>query len=237
MAKYRTTGFRNKSVAPEEWNTWSKDPSDENFETVLTTVDPVITSALRSFGGDDPKLRTRARILAAQSIKSYDPSKGAALKTHVYHNLQRLHRFRAERSSAIHIPENTRLDGSAIKKYTAEYEATHGVEPSDKQISDAIEMSMARIKRTRNMIEGSGSQFLSEKGDLPGQARNAEQIWADYVYHDLGEKDRKIYEWTTGYNGKARLAKKDIAAKLSISQAAVSQRVGRIVNKLQEIRA
>jgi DNA-directed RNA polymerase specialized sigma subunit len=227
--------FQKKKPVPPEWDAWKKDPSEQNFETLYKTVEPVVSSALRSFGADDQSLKTRAKILTVRALETYDPNK-AALNTHVYHNLQRLHRFRAERSSALHIPENTRLDGSALQKYVDQYQATHGEEPSDGQISDALDMSMARIRRVRGMGEASGAQMTSEKGDLPGESRSAEQIWIDYVYHDLGEKDKKIYEWTTGYNGKPVLPKKEIALKLKISPAAVSQRVGRIINRLQEVR-
>lgn len=225
---------QDKNKALPEWETWKSDPSEENLGALLKTQEPIIKSALRSFGGDDPKLKTRAKILAKQALEDYDPAKGAALNTHLHHRLQRLHRYRAERSSAIHIPENTRLDAFAIKKFNEQYVTDHGIDPSDEHVSDSLEMSMKRIGRARGIGEASGSQLTSEKGDLVSEERDYSKIWAEYVYHDLGEKDKKIYEWVTGHNGNKRLPKAEIAKRLGISAAAVSQRVGRIANKIQE---
>lgn len=223
-----------KNKAVPEWEAWKAKPDDETFNALFKKVEPVVNSAMRSFAGDDPRLKTRAKIITAQAFDNYDPSKGAALNTHVYNQLQRLHRYRAERSSAIHIPENTRLDAGNISRYVQEYQDEHGIEPSDNHLADALEISMGRIKRARAIGEASSSQMQSEKGDIPGKPRDFSAIWSDYVYHDLPEKDKKIYEWVTGYNGHKRLPKSEIARRMGISQAAVSQRVGRIANKLQE---
>jgi len=228
---------RQKTQAPAEYHSWKNDPSEDNYEALLTKMNPTVTSALRSYGGDQKGLKVRAKILTAQAFDTYDPERGTSLSTHIHNSLQRLHRYRSDRSSALHIPENTRLDAGLIKKYVAEYEASRGEEPSDAMISDGIGLSLAKIQRARNIGEASSSQMLSDKGDLPAsKGKTAEEIWADYVYHDLGEKDKKIYQWTTGYNGSPMLNKRAIAIKLKISPAAVSQRIGRIVNKLQEYR-
>jgi len=225
---------KDKNKAVPEWEEWKKNPSEENLGILMKKQEPTIKSALRSFGGDDPGLGIRAKIIAKEAFKDYDPSKGAALNTHLYHRLQRLQRYRAERSSAIHIPENTRLDAGHIKRFEEQYVTDHGRDPSDAEIADALQMSQKRLQRARGIGEVSGSQMTGEKGDIPGQDRDYQSIWADYVYHDLSDIDKKIYEWVTGKNGQKRIPKSEIARRLKISPAAVSQRVGRIANKIQE---
>jgi DNA-directed RNA polymerase specialized sigma subunit len=54
------------------------------------------------------------------------------------------------------------------------------------------------------------------------------------VYHDLDEVNRKVFEWTTGYNNKPILKKIDVAKNLKISPAAVSQRIDTIQKRLNE---
>jgi DNA-directed RNA polymerase specialized sigma subunit len=217
------------------FDAWKRDPSPDNFAVVDQHLAPVVTSAMHSFGGDDPALRTRARILTAQALKTYDPQAGAALNTHVYTQLQRLQRYRAERGRMLHIPENVRLDKGILDRYSNEHVNLHGVEPSDLQLADATGISIRRIKRTRTGGELSAAQTEGEKGDLPGaRRRDAAEIWTDYVYHDLDERNRKIMEWTTGYNKQPILKKKDIADRLGITPAAVSIRINQIMGKLQE---
>ena len=225
---------KERSHGLPSYNEWSNAPSEDNFKLVLKDLKPTISAGLRSYGGGSKDLNTRANILAAQAVKSYDPSKGASLNTHVFTNLQRLQRYRAQRSYAVHIPENVHLDRGLVTKYITKYTDQHGYDPDTQTIADSLNMSSKRVMKARRNMEGSVSQSLSEKGDLPGQERDAQHIWMDYVYHDLSPSNRKIFEWTTGYNETARIPKKDIAKHLKISPAAVSMRITGITNKLQQ---
>jgi len=230
--------YRKKSElkGPESFEKWRKSPTDENLHAVLREVAPAVKSGLNAHAGGDKAYRTKAQILAVDAIKSFDPTKGAALNTHVYNNLRRLNRIKAQRQNALHFPEQTHADRRYISEFVKEYTDVHGVEPSDSAIADGLSMSVDRVLRTR-IKEAPTSRAMSEKGDLVGKSRSPSDIWVDYVYFDLGEKDKKIFEWTTGYNGAERLSKKEIAHRLKISQPAVSQRVSKIVQQLKEVQA
>jgi len=224
----------NKTKAPAEWQAWHDDPSDDNYSTLMDSVQPTIQSGLTSYGGGDTALKTRANILAAQAMTDYDPAKGASLNTHIHNRLQRLQRFRAARTNVVHIPENVRLDRGNVSRYSAEYLDKHGYDPSISDIADRLNMSQKRVQKALGRPEATSTARSTEKGDLPGLARSAEDIWADYVYHDLDERNKKIFEWTTGYGGTDVLPKKDIAKRLGITPAAVSLRISNIMTKLQE---
>jgi len=230
--------FRKTSelTGPESFEKWKKSPTDDNLYAVLKEVEPAVKSGLTAHAGGDKAYRTKARVLAVDAIKSYDPTRGAALNTHVYNHLRRLNRIKAKRQNALHFPEQTHTDRRQVDEFTREYTDIHGREPSDTAIADGLSISVERINRTR-LKEAPTSRALSDKGDLAGKSKSASDIWVDYVYFDLGEKDKKIFEWTTGYNGAARLSKKEIATKLGISQPAISQRVSKIVQKLEEVKA
>lgn len=64
--------------------------------------------------------------------------------------------------------------------------------------------------------------------------QDPQEMWADFVYADMDSIDQRIYEMCTGYGGVDIIPKKDIAAALKISPAAVSQRISKIVKRLQE---
>jgi DNA-directed RNA polymerase specialized sigma subunit len=221
---------------PASFEKWKASPTDDNLYAVLKEVEPAVASSINAHAGGDKAYKTKARVLAVEAIKNYDPTRGAALNTHVYNHLRRLNRIRAQRQNALHFPEQIHTDRRVVDEFTKEYTDIHGVEPSDTAIADGLSMSIDRINRTR-LKEAPTSRALSDKGDLAGKARSQSDIWMDYVYFDLGEKDKKILEWTTGYNGSKRLSKKEIAAKLGISQPAISQRVSKIVQKLEEVNA
>lgn len=221
--------------APEDWERWQKDPTEENFSRIMTALEPTIDNALFSFGQGDENLRMRANIIAAKAIRSFDPKKKVQLKTHVYNNLKGLQRVRAERSRMVHVPENQRLDQYNIFKYKRDYKERFGVEPSIVQIQDDLGMSRGRVMRAEGLKpETATGQVESEKGDVLVSPRTSNNIWLDYVYHDLDEIGRKILEWTTGYNSQPVLKKTEIARRLKMSPAAVSKRISGILKKVEE---
>jgi len=223
--------LKKKPHTSEAWDQWKASPTDVNYAAVLKEVKPVIDSAMTSFAGGDQSLRTRAHILTAQAIKSWSPKGGAALKSHVYTSLQRLQRFRTERSRAVHVPENIDADSRAVFRFTAEYKDRHGTDPNIDDIADGMGISQKRIMRTRNreVLEGARS---SDKGDLPA-TRSSGDVWRDYVYHDLDSRGKQIFELTTGYNGSKVVSKREIARRLKITPAAVSLRVNQIIKRLE----
>jgi len=222
---------------PDNFTLWQQDPSEENLSKLMSDLKPTISSALNTFTGGDKSLTTRAYILAQQSLSSYDPAKGTNIKTHVFNNLKRLNRVKEERSSVIHVPEGVRLDNRNIYKFKTEFMDRNDREPTLSELADGTGLSIKRISKAVSISEMPEGAAVSEKGDLLGSMHNRtkEDIWQDYVYYDLDPKNKKIFEWTTGYMGAKLLPKAEIAKKLKISPAAVSQRVGTIVKRLEEV--
>lgn len=222
----------NKLTAPEEYQAWKKDPSEENYGKLLTKLDPIINSGMTSFGA--PELKIRSRILVDKALRSYDPSQGASLNTHVYNNLKGLQRYKAQRGAATHTPERIRLDKHHIHKFETDYHNVHKVTPSDQTIADHLMISKKRVAKARQ--GGESPELFSEKGDqiTEGKSRSAYDIWMDYVHHDLDDVNKKVLGWTTGYGGSEILKKSEIAKRLGISAPAVSSRIHTIQKKLEE---
>jgi len=220
----------------KQYRMWKLTGDKEILGTLLTSLKPSVDAALKSYTGGNEQLRVRALILAKEALESYDPDRKTALNTHVMNHLKRLHRFSAESRSVVHVPENVRMDALKVQRYVDEYKDKHGLEPSDLDVSDNLGMSLGRVARThKSGAEVAESKQTSEKGDSMTQSgRTVEDIWADYVYHDLDESGRKVFEWTTGYNKQPVLPKGEIAKRLGISPAAVSQRIGTIVKRMEK---
>jgi len=223
---------KNKQEVPQEFLSWKKDSSDDNYASLLKKLDPVISSGVRSFGS--PELGIRSRILVDKALNTFDPDKGASLNTHIYNNLKGLHRYKAQRASAVHTPERVRLDKNHIYKFETDYHNAHNVLPSDQTIADHLNISQKRVAKTR--AGGESPEMFSEKGDqmTAGKAKSADKVWMDYVHHDLDDINKKVFEWTTGYNGAELLRKNQIAQKLGITAPAVSSRINTIQKKLEE---
>jgi DNA-directed RNA polymerase specialized sigma subunit len=196
---------------------------------ILKGLEPTINSAIRSYAQDNPEYKTKAKVLALEAIKTYDPSK-SKLETHVFNHLKRLQRISADRGNFIHMPEQTALDKRQLDKLIRNYSIDNGVEPSYQWLSDQTGMPIKKISRLMNTQgQTSSSMTRSEQGDsLEAAPRNAIRLYEDTLYQELDEKDKKIYEWLTGYQGSPILDRATVASKLKISLPALSQRISKI---------
>ena len=218
---------------PAEYTAWSVAKDQPTKDALMGYLKPTISSAVSAYGGGDDSLKVRSNIIADQAIRSWDPTKGT-LKTHVFNHLKGLQRYRTRRQYAVHAPERKRLDSFKVSRFEKDFRSKHDRDPSDQEIGDGVHLSLKRIQESRINPEVSSSQGTSDKGDLmAGQGRTYEDIWKDYVYHDLNTQNKRIFEWVTGHNGKKKLSKMDIANKLRISPAAVSQRINTIQKRLE----
>jgi DNA-directed RNA polymerase specialized sigma subunit len=197
---------------------------------LLKQLTPTINSAVATYADGNNEYRTKAKILALEAVKTYDPYRGTKLETHVFNNLKRLQRLSADRGNVIHIPEQSALDKLDIEKVIKDYEIENGYEPSMSYISDKTGMPIKKIQRLMN-IKGqtSATAATGEQGNSLDKApRTAVKLYEDTLYDELDETNKKIYEWLTGYNGSPLLSRQEVARKLKITPAALSQRIGKI---------
>jgi DNA-directed RNA polymerase specialized sigma subunit len=206
---------------------------------LLDTAKPILSKALVSYAGNDKSLTSQAKRLAVKAFKSFDPSRGTKLRTHLYIQLQPLQRERMKRTSPVSIPERVQFEQYKLKQAENEFREVRGREASDGELSEKLGLSPKRIAHVRAFANGTLSEGQvvqpSTGAKLPGTEEvNAQDIWIEYVHHDLDPLDKKILEWKTGLYGKAILSTNEIARRLKITPGAVSQRASKIALKIEE---
>jgi RNA polymerase primary sigma factor len=224
----------------QAYEAWRKNQTPENLNAVLDKAAPTIDSALYSYAKGDKTLRSRARLLAAGAIRSFDPSRDVKLKTHLMSQLQPLSRAWRERSTPVKVPERVSADLYSLNRTMAAFKDNHGREPSTQELADHAGLSMKRIAHVRKYQMGPiAESALTEEEDgekavyHPGVSReDPRKIWAEYVYHDLDPVNQKILEWKNGLHGQPVLSVNDIAKRLGVTAGAVSQRSAAIAQKL-----
>lgn len=205
----------------------------------LKELQPTIDSAIHSFAGDDQSYQTQARILTLDAIKSYDGTKGANIKTHVYNNLQRLRRLSAQRGNLTRMSEEAATQRAAIERARRAWEIDNGTEPTTEELAVATGISTSRIDALAHYRPVTpDSLAVSPEGDsmAVSDVDRALTMYDKFIYDELDRTDKKIYEWSTGYGGSKQLSRSEIAAKLRMSEAAVSKRASKIATKFNQDR-
>lgn len=219
---------------------WNKDPNEETTSAVLQKLKPTISSAMNSYApGHAKDLAVKAATLTLQALKSYDPSRGTDPSTHVFNNLKRLNRYASRRQNIIPVSERASMESRMVQQARAEFMDTYDREPSDMELADETGFSVKKIQKILT-----GARVVSDTSTLNPENQastiyapdTTEDDYYDYVYRSVGPIDQKIMEWSSGHGGRKPLKIADIAAKLHITPAAVSQRRTKILNMMSEVR-
>jgi DNA-directed RNA polymerase specialized sigma subunit len=220
------------------YTAWKTDPSPTNADALLSAVHPVLTSALRTYGHPSPTLRSRAKVIALDAMGRYDPTQ-AKLRTHLLMQLQGLRRHAARELQILPLPEQVGLDLSRTQKAEDELRDQLGRDPSTAELADHTGLSLKRLAYIRQskpgvlastLSAGSGAEDRYDPGIQEAQSHAAN--WQEFVYHDLGPTDQLIMEHSLGLHGQPVLNNNAIAAKLSVSPGAISQRKAKIQGML-----
>lgn len=233
---------------------WQKRPTPENSRRLLQLISPVIDQAVYATVGvgASPLIRSRAKVLALQVLRKYNPRMGK-VNTYLSSQFQTLRRYRRMVVTPFKIPEHRQFDFAAVMDAQEELRSELGREPSVEELSAKTHLPPSRIRAALAVpaYTSYGSLAVSDDEEelspemLAGaptarQQRLAQRKWLETIYHDLGDPiNKKIMEWKYGLFDKPILPGKEIARKLGITPAAVSQRWKQIesfVNSLEEVK-
>lgn len=220
---------------------WKANGNRADASKILKFLNPTIHSAINTYAaGSEDKVKIRAASLALDAIRNYDPARGVSPQTFVFHNLKRLSRVSADRANIVKIPEEQRLQYRMLVDAEARFEDDHGREPSTAELADLTGLTEKRIDtiKSNNAVINESTTLNPETGDTTfGVSGMSDMDYLSYVYAGSGPTDQKIIEWTSGLHGKPLLGTNEIASKLNISPAAVSQRKAKLLNQLSEMRS
>ena len=225
----------------DSFNAWKAEDSPATRGALLRQVNPIIDTALHSYGGTaGPAIRGQAKMLALNAFKSYDPAKGT-MRTHLLSQLQGLRRAAAQSQQIISIPERVALDRGHLTETTDSLRDELGRDPSDMELAARTGLSLKRINYIRQAKMGTNTgSILDDEGEvfdpaskIPGNT-DRNDAWSEMVYYDLSDVDRKIMEHTLGLRGAQILSTGELAANLGVTPGAISQRKARIQQLLDQ---
>lgn len=170
--------------------------------------------------------------LATQAAKSYKPELGIKFSTYLTNALQKLSRLSTQYGNTVRVPENKQFKINRLNQIEAGLTDDLGRPPSAAELSDASGLGLAAVNNL--LMTRKKEVNLSNLAYTPVFTDSVDDEWIHFVYHDLSEKDKLIFEYRTGFGGKPILDNNAIAKKLGVSPSTVSQRVKVISNKIAQ---
>jgi len=222
----------------EPYAAWKANQTPTGNAAMLDTLKPVIEKGIRAHvGAPNPLLTSRARKVALEGLRTYDPSR-ARLQTHLFNQFQGLKRIARQQSQVIRAPERVVFDQQQLRQYEQELTDELGREPTDVELANHSGFSLKRISHVRGYQPGVSEGALEAVAPgFTGSIRpdpRSQQMWTELVYDDLAPLDQKILEYSLGLHGRKPLSNQEIARKLGRSPGAISQRKARIQQLLDQ---
>lgn len=211
--------------------------NQEYLNEIVKSLEPTINYTLSSVNATQDKvLQAQAKVIAAESVLSYDPDKGSSLPTYVTNNLKKVHRTRRQNNSPIKIADRLHYDHYAIQNAENEFMEQYNREPTLLELADKSGVSMKKINKIKNeytMMYTNESSFGGNSPEKKFPEYTEEAM--DYIYYDADFKDKKILEHSAGYGGSQILDDAVIAEKLGMSVSQISRRRAALAAKIYEI--
>jgi len=221
---------------PEDlWKDWKKRPTPENLSRAVNSFGGMIASSANNNKTVNKALLTsKARLLTSEAIKTYDPSQGTKLSTHVYNHLRPLNREAKDMTEVAPMSRYYGEESGKMVNMIRGFTEENGREPDDVEIRDALGISGRRLEKLNKIVkyEVPESQVVGDvdEGEDPESSRL--NLWTEYVYNDLDHHGRKILDMKLGRNGHPAMSNDEISKKLNLSPVEVSNRASKIAQSI-----
>jgi DNA-directed RNA polymerase specialized sigma subunit len=168
-------------------------------------------------------VQLEAYKLAREAAKTYNSSSGIKFSTHLVNNLKKLSRLSTKYGAVVRTPENTQFGLNKLTKLEKDLEHKLGRSPTTEELAHHAGMSVKAV--TATLKSKKVSTGISSLFDSPTLFSSQNDEWVQFVYHDLSDKDKLIFEHKTGFGGKPVLDNTQLAKKLNLSVSTLSNRL------------
>jgi DNA-directed RNA polymerase specialized sigma subunit len=220
----------------ELWNTWNSNKNKETLTPLMSAVNPIIQKEVSRWATGSvsrPVLNIEAKKIALKAFETYTPG-SSQLNTHLTNQLKGLSRIVYTHSNPARLPEHQTLKVGTYLNAKNELEETLGREPTVEELSSSLKWSRKEVDRFRTELRNG---FSTSKPTPAGfESYNPDESLVDFIYNDLHDQDKLVFEHTTGYGGNKILSAKDLIDKTGMTQGQISHSKRRITNMVLKMR-
>ncbi len=213
-----------RELQRQAYENWKKTKNKRAMSNLIRTFGKLINSEIGRYQGTLPRpvLASFAKKFVTDAVKSYKPQSGNQLSTHIVNNLQRLHRINYKNVQGLKSSESIQSKMNTFFQIKNDLQDELGREPSSFEIAEKWSVPIKFIEKMNK-----GIRFEKEPGDEQTSHILLDNIdereVADFLYFELPQIHKKIFEHKTGYLGAPVLSNTKIAKKLNISPVRVTQ--------------
>lgn len=225
---------------------WQSKPTKGNLGTLLKRFEPEVNKRVNMWKAravPQAAFKSDLKKNAIAAFETYDPNRGAALRTHVNNMLRRSQRFNAKYQNVAFIPEEKSALISPINKARDHLHDELGKPPTAKQMATWLNRNQELLpKRVQGRMTPKLIKTVEDYQikDIPGgkfesdpTAKNIsfERETLSLLRSALKGDERTVYDYMFGQNGKPQVTSTgQIATRMGKSPSQVSRLKKRVEN-------
>jgi len=218
----------------ELWRQWQKDRNPDTLNKLLDRLQPLIYREVSKWQGSMPvaALESKGRMLAAEALQSYDPTREAAIGTHVTSRLRKLSRHVYPYQNVARLPENKQLLYNTFTIAQNRLYDEHGRDATSEELADELSWTP---KKVRDFSKSFGRRELVESEGAFMDDDDKPSVLTDFFYHGLSPDDKKLFEDITGYGGKRPMSNDQLMRKYNLTQGKLSYKKRKFIDSIKGI--
>lgn len=225
----------------ELWKKYKNTGDKHALSQLMLSMKPLVKSRVAPWTKNSPlptsAVEAEGMKLLRHAIDTYDPIKGAQLKTHAWHGLNKIHRYGYTYQNVGSIPEPRAAKVGSYQNAEEMLKDKFGREPTVEELNDELGWGISDIKAMREELR----RDLSLDETLGPVSFNKSDIGTEalhLVYHDANPIQKLVMEYTFDeFEGKPTIGgnAKEIAKQLKISPAEVRKNYKWIAGELDKV--
>jgi len=187
---------------------YQKNPTKEYEDQLLDLHKDYIRANINKWDGIIPKaiIDIYGKQYAVNAFKTFDPSKGASINTHLYNHISQLSRMIYQHNNVSSIPENLIQQLGRIKQAKNYLTDELNREPTDEEIADHMHQPLAHIKKA---IKYNRADLINDSDREVKQESVKDYTKANEIFsyrQSLPEEQKKQFDSLTGFNNQPVLS-------------------------------
>lgn len=217
------------------WRQSGYDP--EHLRPLLSAYQPILDQRLRQWKAPavpEEAFRSELQTHFVNALKTYDPTKGAGLRTHVENRIQKAKRFNARYQNVARIPEAKAMQIGKIDAAKRELQEQFGRDPTHDEIAGHLgdprlkARHIAQIEQAR-MRDVPASAFEDDPTEL--QHMRSREVLSMLPY-ELSPDEHAVFRHLYGLDGHEQITSTNaLARKLGKSPSQISRLRTSILDK------
>ena len=228
--------YKKQQFEFNQWQKWKQGgEKPDDLRPLLKSLNPLVQKKMSQWKNRVPippaAMEAEFKKHLLGGLRTFDPTRGAQLNTHVFHQMRRAERFIKANQNFGYIPEARSDKIGSFKLVEAEMAQELGRPPNSTELSEKMKWSPKEVGRMQRELRKDipASGFSADPAaNMPSKEREALRL----VHYDLSQEEKSVFEMTTGMNGQQVLTPGQVATKLNMSPSKVSRIRNSISQKL-----